>query len=309
MRKFIIDTDTASDDVVAIITALREKEIKVIGITVVSGNVDLNLATKNALLAVEVANTYTVPVYMGMDKPLVRETVHATEVHGKDGISNTNMVPIKLKAEKEYAINALIRLIEENPYEVELITLGPLTNIAMAYLIAPESIEKLKSITLMAGTGLAGGNVTKFSEYNVYADAEALDIVLNINVPKIFVGWDIAIKDAPITDKDIVKLKKFNSKTLDFVFKITKSIYEYNKEQGYESLGFADPVAVAVAINPYIIKESIDAHIKVITEDKERYGEVILEDIAVGNKVNGTVVTDIDGKWAKKYIVSKLINE
>lgn len=88
MRKFIIDTDTASDDVIAIITALREPSVHVLALTVVAGNVGLDQSIQNALIAIDVANTYQPPVYKGMSKPLFRDLFTADDVHGVDGLGN-----------------------------------------------------------------------------------------------------------------------------------------------------------------------------------------------------------------------------
>src|SRR5437762_8318300 len=83
MRKFLIDTDTASDDAVALIMALRAQDVRVEGITVLSGNVSVRQATENALLTVELCGAQT-PVYMGADRPLMREPAHADWFHGAD---------------------------------------------------------------------------------------------------------------------------------------------------------------------------------------------------------------------------------
>lgn len=216
MRKFIIDTDTASDDVIAIITALREPSIEVLALTVVAGNVGLEQSIQNALTAIKVADTYQPAVYGGMSKPLFRNLFTAADVHGEDGLGNMFLPKSNIPIESEHAMDALIRLIEEHPYEIELITLGPLTNIAMAALKAPKTMNKLKSITLMAGTGLGPGNTTETAEFNVYVDAEALSIVLGLNVPKLFVGWDVIEKRAFITEDDLAYLDNSDSTIAKF---------------------------------------------------------------------------------------------
>jgi len=144
MRRFLIDTDTASDDAVALIMALREPDIRVEAITVVAGNLPLPLAVKNALLSVEVANTYRPPVFAGMAKPLLRDLFTSEFVHGDDGMGNMGLPEPALAAEREHAVDALIRILTGAPDELELITLGPLTNISMVCLRAPEAIRKLK---------------------------------------------------------------------------------------------------------------------------------------------------------------------
>src|SRR5690348_5264312 len=130
MRKFLIDTDTASDDAVALIMALRAPDVQVEAITVVSGNVPLPQATENALYTVElcVAN---VPVFMGADRPLHREPAHAVWFHGADGFGDLRLPAAKIRAQKEHAVDAIVRVLRATP-SIEVVTLGPLTNLALA---------------------------------------------------------------------------------------------------------------------------------------------------------------------------------
>src|SRR5689334_17235574 len=113
MRKFLIDTDTASDDAVALIMALRAPDVHVEGITVVSGNVPLKQATENALYTVELCGG-DVPVFMGADRPLLREAAHADWFHGTDGLGNSFFSAAKIRAQNEHAVDAIIRVIHEN---------------------------------------------------------------------------------------------------------------------------------------------------------------------------------------------------
>ncbi|MCD4673415.1 MAG: nucleoside hydrolase, partial [Anaerolineaceae bacterium] len=227
MRRIIVDTDTASDDAVALIMALREPEVRVEAITVVAGNLPLDLAVRNALISVERAETYHPPVYRGMAKPLLRDLLTSELVHGEDGMGNMNLPEPEIAVEEEHAVDALLRIIEENPHELELVTLGPLTNIAMCCLKAPETMRKLKRITIMGGAGLGSGNATPVAEYNVYVDAEAMSIVINAGVPLLIVGWDVGIEAAFITDEDIAVLMNSGSKIAEFCVRCNQSLYEF----------------------------------------------------------------------------------
>src|SRR5512136_564767 len=117
MRKYLIDTDTASDDAVALIMALREPDIRVEAITVVAGNLPIHLAVKNALISVEIANTYRPPVYKGMAKPLLRDLFTSEFVHGDDGMGNMDLPEPRLVAQPEHAVDTLIRMAEESTGE------------------------------------------------------------------------------------------------------------------------------------------------------------------------------------------------
>lgn len=307
MRKFIIDTDTASDDVIAIITALREPSIDVLALTVVAGNIGIDQAVQNALVAIDVANTYQPRVYKGMVKPLFRDLFTADDVHGADGLGNMFLNIPDIPVESEHAIDALIRLIEENPYEIELVTLGPLTNIAMAALKAPETMNKLKSITLMAGTGLGAGNTTETAEFNVYVDAEALAIVLNLEVPKLFVGWDVIEKRSFITEKDLNDLKNSQSDTAKFAVRCTESLYEYCKKLGLNGFELADPTAMICAIWPEVMTKCINAYATVETKKDENYGQIFLDQQS--STPNSVTCIDLDSDLFKTYLFNSLLKQ
>src|SRR6516164_9785866 len=130
MRNFLIDTDTASDDAVAIIMALAEPNVRVLGLTTVAGNVGLEQATQNALLTAEICNS-DVPVFPGAQKPLARAHDHAHWFHGKDGMGDRGHPAPKRKPEREHGVDAILRLAKAEP-GLTLVTLGPLTNIALA---------------------------------------------------------------------------------------------------------------------------------------------------------------------------------
>src|SRR5438067_12458364 len=114
MRRFLIDTDTASDDAIALIMALRAPGVRVEAITVVSGNVPLKQATENALYTAELCGA-DVPVFMGADRPLRREPAHADWFHGVDGFGDSNFPAAKMRPQKEHAVDAIIRAIHANP--------------------------------------------------------------------------------------------------------------------------------------------------------------------------------------------------
>ena len=307
MRKFIIDTDTASDDVIAIITALREPSIDVLALTVVAGNIGIDQAVQNALVAIDVADTYQPRVYKGMGKPLFRDLFTADNVHGADGLGNMFLNIPDIPVESEHAIDALIRLIEENPYEIELVTLGPLTNIAMAALKAPETMNKLKSITLMAGTGLGAGNTTETAEFNVYVDSEALAIVLNLEVPKLFVGWDVIEKRSFITEKDLNDLKNSQSDTAKFAVRCTESLYEYCKKLGLNGFELADPTAMICAIWPEVMAKCINAYATVETKKDENYGQIFLDQQS--STPNSVTCIDLDSDLFKTYLFNSLLKQ
>jgi purine nucleosidase len=164
-RVFLIDTDTASDDAVALIMALRRPDVRVAAITTVAGNVDVQQATRNALYTAELCGA-DVPIYVGAEKPLLRTYTNATWFHGRDGLGDHNYPPPRRPSEKMHAVDAIINAIDANPGLV-LVTLGPLTNLALALARNPSIVEKVSRCVVMGGAPCCEGNVTPAAEYNL----------------------------------------------------------------------------------------------------------------------------------------------
>src|SRR4029077_10229707 len=170
-RAFLIDTDTASDDAVALIMALRAPDVRVVAITTVAGNVPVPQSTRNALYTVELCGA-NVPVYTGADKPLLRTYENATWFHGRDGLGDHDYPAPKRSAEKLHAADAIIETIEANPGLV-VVTLGPLTNLALALSKTHGIATKVSRCVVMGGAPCCEGNVTPAAEYNIWVDPEA----------------------------------------------------------------------------------------------------------------------------------------
>ena len=182
MRHILIDTDTASDDAVALVMALKYPDIQVEAITVVAGNVPLDQAVQNALYTREICDS-EVPVYAGLAKPLVRELLTAQYIHGQDGLGDIGL-PLSGRVPADgNAIDIIVDTIRQFPNEIEIIALGPLTNLAVAMAKEPELAPKVKHCYIMGGVGKGPGNVTSVSEYNIWADPEAAQIVFNPAYP------------------------------------------------------------------------------------------------------------------------------
>ena len=195
MRNFIIDTDTASDDAVALVMALRQPDIDVKAITVVAGNVPLPLAVQNALYTVELCGA-DAPVYAGCAKPLLRELETAQDVHGRDGLGDIGLPLQGRTPAAGHAADVLREVIKANAGDITLVTLGPLTNVALALLREPDIARHVSHCYIMGGIGSGHGNVTPTAEFNIWVDPEAAKIVYESGMNMTMVGWDISWKYA-----------------------------------------------------------------------------------------------------------------
>jgi purine nucleosidase len=250
-RAFLIDTDVASDDAVALIMALRSPEASVVAITTVAGNVGVLQATRNALYTVELCGA-NVPVYAGADKPLVRVHESATWFHGRDGLGDHNYPPPHQSPGELHAVDATIHAIEANPGLV-LVTLGPLTNVALALAKRPAIAAKVGRCVVMGGAPCCEGNVTPAAEYNIWVDPEAARIVLLSGLPVELIGWQLSRGKAVLDEGDIARIQGFNNKLARFAVECNSRARQAYKEQtGEDGISLPDPVTMSIALDPTI---------------------------------------------------------
>lgn len=274
MRKIIIDTDTATDDAVAIMMALKNDRFNIKAITTVAGNVDLNQATSNALYTCEICKKY-IPVYKGEGHPLKRKLETSKFFHGKDGLGDTGPYIPSKKAETENAINEIISLINKHPNEIEIIAIGPLTNIAKVFTYEPSVIQKIKSLYIMGGIGEGKGNITEHAEFNFWVDPDAANIVLNSEMNIKMIAWDTTQIYGYLNKKNFEDLEKINTPLSRFAINIQKKGLEYYKIKYNEhKIDLADPLAMAVMINDEDTNYK-RCNIKIILEGEERGKDLI----------------------------------
>ena len=194
-KKIIIDTDPGQDDAVALLLALASNELEILGITCVAGNVPLSLTSENARKILELTRYTEIPVFAGADRPIKRTLVTAEHVHGKTGIDGPVLEKPKIKLQSKEAIEFIIETILSYPKdEITLCTLGPLTNIGLAFQREPRIKTLIKEIIMMGGGFFEGGNITPAAEFNIYVDPEAAAEVLVSGIPITMLPHDVTHK-------------------------------------------------------------------------------------------------------------------
>lgn len=277
MRHFLIDTDTASDDAVALIMALRHKDVNVEAVTVVAGNTPIKQAVQNALFTVELCKKNT-PVYEGIGKPLLRPLETAQFVHGKDGLGDVGLDLQGRTPATAHAIDVIIGTINRFPNEIELVTLGPLTNIAAAIIKDPEIVTKVKSCVVMGGVGRGEGNITPVSEYNIWTDPEAAKIVFQSGLPIKMVGWDVTLNHAYFHAEDGENIRKLNTPLAKFTIDIQNTVIEFTKKSlGMEAFHLPDPIAMAVALDATIATKTTPVYVDISLNNDATRGQTIVD--------------------------------
>jgi purine nucleosidase len=247
-RSFLIDTDTASDDAVAIIMALAEPSVRVLGLTTVAGNVGLEQATQNALLTAEICNS-DVPVFAGADKPLARAHDHAHWFHGKDGLGDRGFPAPTRRPEREDAVDAIERLSHEKP-GLTLVTLGPLTNVALALKRDRKLAERIGRCVVMGGAPCCEGNVTPAAEYNIWVDPEAARAVFRSKLNIEMIGWHVSRGPSVLSEDEIAAIEALGTAKAKFAVESNSTAREAYRVQTSEiGLSLADPTAMAVALD------------------------------------------------------------
>src|SRR6202043_2322618 len=279
-REFLIDTDTASDDAIALIMALRAPDVQVAAITVVAGNVPVHQATRNALSTVELCNA-NVPVYSGAEKPLLRPYQNATWFHGRDGLGDHNYPAPKQSAAGSHAVDAIIKTIAKNPGLV-LVTLGPLTNIALALSKKPSIATSVSRCVVMGGAPCCVGNVTPAAEYNIWVDPEAARIVMRSGLPIELIGWQLSRGDAVLRETEIAHIQGFNTKLARFAIECNSHARAaYKTQTGEDGIALPDPVAMCLALDATIGTEWSSNFIEVETQSELTRGMTIVDRLNV----------------------------
>jgi len=299
----LIDTDTASDDAVALIMALRSPQVRVLAITTVAGNVAVQQATRNALYTAELCGSQ-VPVFMGAEEPLNRPHQPAHWFHGRDGLGDHGYPPPARSPEKVPALEAIITTIECNPGLV-LVTLGPLTNLALALQLNPGIAANVSRCVIMGGAPCCEGNVTPAAEYNIWCDPEAARIVLHSGLPIELVGWHLCRGDAALNPDDIKQVLSFGTPQARFAIECNSRAQEaYFEQTGQHGISLPDPVAMSIALDPTIVTEQSEHYVDVETSSELTLGMTVVDRLNVaGNERNRAVWAPVlhSGKKAKIY--------
>jgi purine nucleosidase len=279
-RTFLIDTDTASDDAVALIMALRSLDVHVAAITVVAGNVPLAQATSNALYTAEICGS-DVPIYSGAEQPLKRKLETADWFHGADGLGDHGYAPSKRRTEKRDAVEAIIETVRAHP-GIEIVTLGPLTNVALALSREPKLAASVSRCIIMGGAPCCEGNVTPAAEFNIWVDPEAARIVFLAGLPFEMVGWQLCRGQAALSQKDIDCVLAMKTALAEFAIRANSTAQQaYFTQTGEHGICLPDPVAMSIALNPALCTSSSNHYVEIETASELTRGMTVVDRLNV----------------------------
>ncbi len=254
MQRIILDTDPGIDDALALFLALASPEIQLEAITTVSGNVDVDLTTRNALALLTLAGRTDIPVARGCKYPLIRQTIDAAQVHGLNGLGDVELPAPACQAVEQHAVDLIIEKVMNAPGEITLVAIGPLTNIALAVRHEPRIIQNVREVIIMGGALRVPGNVTPSAEFNVHADPHAAHIVLSA-------GWPLRLVSLDVTQRTMLQRAQFTELAAQshqvplFIERMIAFYFDQFLTQRQGESGFAmhDPLCLAVAFQPDLI--------------------------------------------------------
>ncbi len=307
MRHLIIDTDTASDDAVAIMMAVAANNVTIDALTIVAGNVSMPQASINARYTLELCQA-DVPVYEGCDRPWTRPASTADWFHGDDGMGNMHYPAPGRAAEQEHAVPALIRRFREAPGQIDLVTLGPLTNIATALSIEPRMAQWVNHCYIMGGAAATLGNVTPAAEYNLWCDPEAAKRVLHSGMTMTLLGWELSCGDAALSDADMNCIMALDNDRARTAMECNRMALEASRNlQAQSGMALADPVAMAVALDASIATEHCHCFVDMETSSEMTRGmSVVDRNHVLKAEPNATVCLAIDAARWKHQLMTAL---
>ena len=296
MKRIIIDCDPGIDDAMAIMMAYMHPETEIEAITTVSGNTNVTQATVNVLKVLDVLDAKSIPVFSGAGSALLGNTNDASFVHGFDGLGDLNLAESKRAVKSDPASMALINLAKEKPGELSLIAIGPLTNLALALNIDPELPCYYKELVVMGGAYQGKGNTENSpAEFNIFSDPEAASIVFKKWPMLTLVTWEATL-DHGLPEDFMDKIKHYDNPRRVFLEKVMNKVMGFMKQHFNTNICYtADPLAMAVMIEPEIILESIEAFARVELSGMYTRGMTVVDWFGVSQKSpNVRIIKQVD---------------
>lgn len=278
MRKVILDCDTGRDDAIAIALACAAADhIELLGITAVAGNIPLALTQRNSRLVLEACGRTDVPVFAGADRPLMRPLITAEAAHGASGIEGVAIFEPAVPLQPQHAVDFIVdTLAAAAPDSITLCVTGPMTNIAIALMRAPDLFDRVREIVVMGGSSRARGNVTPAAEFNIAVDAEAAARVLSCGRPITMFGLDVTYQVLSRAQHR-ARMEASASTAARRLAPILSPLPHWNTEKlGPGVVAMHDPCTIAWLIQPDLFKVKL-VNVEVETASALTYGETVVD--------------------------------
>jgi purine nucleosidase len=258
-QRVIIDTDGGVDDAAALWWALTDPRLDVVAVTVVWGNVSLDVATAAVLRVLEAAGRTDVPVAVGLPGPIgpAPELRPATFIHGEDGLGDTFLPPPTLRAVEEPAVELLKRVVHERPGEVAIVTIGPLSNLGAVIDEDPVFAAEAGPLVVMGGSARKGGNALPAGEANIAHDPVAAQVVVTAGwaSPPLLVGLDVT-HQATHAEAEFALLAEHRTPAAEFLDAPLRFYRRYGSTMTAPDCPCHDLLAVLALAEPEVLSDA-----------------------------------------------------
>jgi purine nucleosidase len=277
--KLIIDTDVGIDDAVALFMVLAHPDAELVALTTVMGNVSLEQATHNLGVVLDTSSAPLIPIFKGNSRPLLQdEPINAIEIQGHDGLGGASAAHTDRQCEHEHASLALSRLVRQHPAQLTLLTLGPLTNVALTIRLDPSFLKGLQRLVVMGGSVDGRGNTTPSAEFNILVDPEAAAIVFDAcsrsGVTLTLVSWEATLAHAvPLTLWE--EMITASAPVAHLLQRITT--YFKGMWWASETVLWPDPLAAAIALEPDIVQTDECRSVQIVTGNNPARGQTVVD--------------------------------
>ncbi len=310
-RRILLDCDPGHDDAVAILLALASPaELELLGLCVVGGNVKLDATVLNARKLLALAGREDIPVYAGCPRPMLREMVTAEHVHGDTGLdsgSGRELPEPDTPVANQHAVSLLIDTIRQAPAgEITLVATGPLTNVAVAFAMAPDIIDRLHELVVMGGAGFEPGNITPAAEFNIFVDPHAARAVFESGVKLTMFGLDVT-HQMLITPPRLKNIAENGGRVGEVVADLLDFFNQYDiGKYGWDGAPLHDPCTIAWLIDPTLF-EGRAMHVAVDTNEGPSLGRTVTDWFGVTDaEPNAMVITKGDADRFFALITERL---
>jgi len=304
---FILDTDTAQDDCIAIIAAVLDPEADLRALTMVAGNVSFDQQVRNAHVTLNALGRLgQVPIHLGCRQPMVVPWVSAENVHS-DGSGGLSMDFEGTTTETEHAVDALIRMAAEAPGQLSVVAIGPLTNIAMAAVKDPAFVRNVRQVVIMGGSNNGRGNITPAAEFNFYVDPHAAKVVFEAGFDITVIPWaPLTLNDAVFSRQQLSEIEALGTPLSELFLRVCASTLAFDESVGIAGTTHPDSLSVAVLLNPALVLEAADYHVAVEADSELTRGYSSMSWGVHGLAPNARVIERVDAVGFHRYLTGLL---
>ncbi len=305
VKKIIIDCDPGVDDAIALLLAFASPELEIMGIVAVAGNVSLPFTEKNTRKICELAKRENIKVYAGCPRPILRSLETARHVHGETGLQGVELPEPQMPLQPQHGVEFLIETLMQASEPITLATLGPLTNLAIALIQAPQIIPKIQEVVLMGGA-TRQGNVTASAEFNFYVDPHAAHIGFTSGLPLTMIGLDVTHK-VLTTPERLQQIRAIATPVSAAAAAMLAHYGAYDVEK-YGILGspLHDPCVIAYLIQPELFVGR-NLHVAIETTSELTMGRSIVDLWRSGHQEpNACVIQQADDEGFYSLLIQRL---